>query len=197
MGVFLWRTNWLAILLFTGVPLIGCITLYLTMSKPESYSAGAEYSVSAGYWASQIAVLFIWWIKPLVDRFCLHVISVRFFEPRSSLRRLFRGLGKTLGTGIIGDLLWRRLSPSRSARMPLLVLERLKGKNYKRRKSLLARNGLGFGLPLTLICIGMALALNIGELIFAVSIHDLINGTNSEFFDFIAKENNFVSVFFL
>jgi hypothetical protein len=180
MGVFLWRANWLPVLFFMGIPLIIIFTIYQIIIK-------LEFDLT-----NQIALFFIWWIKPLLDRFCLHVVSVRFFEPRSSPRRLFRGLGKTLRTGLAGDLLWRRLSLARSARMPLLVLERLNGRDYKRRKELLARNGLGFGLPLTLICMGMALALNFGETIFLSSIYDLINGVNSDLFEFINEQSSLI-----
>ena len=182
MGVFLWRANWFPVLLFMGIPatIFFSVTLILANKGNE--------------WINLIGILFIWWIKPLLDRFGLHVVSVRFFEPRSAFYRLFRGLGKTVRTGLVGDLLWRRFSPFRSARMPLLVLERLKGKNYKRRKQLLNRNGLGFGLPLTVICIGMALTLNAGELVFLNSIFNLINGNYRSVFEFIGEENNLVSI---
>ena len=181
MGVLLWRTNCFPILVFMGIPLIILFTIIQITIRLETT------------WVFQITVLIIWWIKPLMDRFCLHVVSIRFFEPHASFRRLFRGLGKTLRTGLAEDLLWRRLSPFRSACMPLRVLERLNRKNYKRRKQLLTRNGLGFGLPLTLICIGMVITLNMGELVFFNSIFNMIKGENTNFLDFFIEENNFVS----
>ncbi|MCL1813016.1 MAG: hypothetical protein FWG29_05790 [Treponema sp.] len=185
MGVLLWRTNCFPILFFMGLPLIILFAVSQITARMETN------------WLFQITLLAIWWIKPLLDRFCLHVVSIRFFEPHASFRRLFRGLGKTLKTGLAGDLLWRRLSPFRSACMPLRVLERLNGKNYKRRKQLLARNGLGFGLPLTLICIGMVLTLNAGELVFFHSILNMIKGENISLFEFFSEENNFVSSLYL
>ncbi|MCL1927596.1 MAG: hypothetical protein FWG07_02240 [Treponema sp.] len=184
MGVLLWRTNCFPILFFMGIPLVILFAVSQITARLETN------------WLFHITLLVIWWLKPLLDRFCLHVVSIRFFEPHASFRRLFRGLGKTLKTGLAGDLLWRRLSPFRSARMPLRVLERLNGKNYKRRKLLLTRNGLGFGLPLTLICIGMIIALNIGELVFLNSIINMIRGENNNFLNFFSEENNIVSLLY-
>jgi len=180
MGMLLWQTNWLPLLLFTGIP-AGILTL-LTNMMP----GGAGITVGA--------VVF-WWCKPFLDRFCLQVVSVRFFEPGASFRRLFRGLFKTLRTGLAADLLWRRFSSGRSARMPLVVLERLKGKNYRRRKQLLARNGLGFGQALTVICLGMALVLEAGELLFLYGIFDLAqDGYAGNIVDFMTEENILVSI---
>jgi len=180
MGMLLWQTNWLPLLLFTGIP-AGILTV-LTNMMP----GGSGITVGA---------FVFWWCKPFLDRFCLQVVSVRFFEPDASLRRLFRGLFKTLRTGVAADLLWRRFSPSRSARMPLVVLEGLKRKNYRRRKQLLARNGLGFGPALTVICLGMALVLEAGELLFLYGVFDLAqDGYAGNIFDFMTEENILVSI---
>ena len=194
MGVLLWRKNWFPMVLFIGIPLAVLFCLYLFITRAEIIrQATQEWSDLR---LNQIIVFFIWWIKPFLDRFCLHVVSVRFFEPEAPMRRLFKGLGRTIRTGLLGDLLWRRFSPARSARMPLLVLERLKGKNYKRRKNLLARNGLAFGLPLTVICLCMASALNGGELIFFNNIFNMINGEARNLFTFIGEESVLVFVLY-
>ena len=184
MGIFLWRTNWLPLFLFIGVP-AGVI-----------FAADWILSDLEIEWVTTTMTLFIWWLKPFLDRFCLHVVSVRFFEPRAPLRRLFRGLGKTLRTGLAGDLLWRRLSPFRSARMPLRVLERQNRKNYNRRKQLLTRNGLGFGLALTAICTSMLLVLNFGELVFLYGITNEITGSSGSILDFIGESSHVTSPLF-
>ena len=184
MGIFLWRTNWLSLFLFMGIP-AGILFIFShVILKPEFA------------WTNQISVFIIWWLKPLLDRFCLQVVSVRFFEPQASIRRLFRGLGKTLSWGLIGDLLWRRLSPYRSAYMPLLVLERLGIKDYQRRKFILIRNGLGFGFTLTVICIGMDLALKMGELVFLYGILDQLKGDAGSLIDFINEESTLLTILF-
>ena len=183
LGIFLWRNNWFLLVLFMAVPL--GILFFFNWTMPK---LGVE-------WTAQLKVFLIWWLKPLLDRFCLQVISVRFFEPHSSLRRLFQGLGKTLKQGLAGDLLWRRFSPFRSARMPLLVLECPGRNEYSRRKLLLDRNGLGFGLALKLICMGMYTVLYLGELFFLYGIISQIDSSTGGFFEFFSEENNIVSVF--
>jgi len=180
MGMLLWQTNWLPLLLFTGIP-AGILTLLTNMLPGDS--------------GITVGAFVFWWFKPFIDRFCLQVVSVRFFEPEAPFGRLFRGLFTALRKGLAADLLWRRFSSSRSARMPLVVLERLKGKNYRRRKQLLARNGLGFGPALTVICLGMALVLEAGELLFLYGIFDLIqDGYAGTIFDFMLEENIMVSI---
>jgi hypothetical protein len=157
-GILLWQKNMPALLFFYGIPL-GIVT-FCGFFLPNDY-------VSWLVFAS-------WWIKPFFDRFALHVISLRFFEPRARFGRLFKGLGKSLGRGIIGDLLWRRFSPYRSSRMPLIVLEGLKGPALKRRRALMSPRGLYFGFPITLICIALSVVLAYGELAFIYGIFELI-----------------------
>ena len=184
MGIFLWRTNWVSLFLFTGIP-AGILFVFCHIILRSDFT-----------WAAQISVFIMWWFKPLLDRFCLQVVSVRFFEPQASFRRLFRGLGKTLSWGLIGDIFWRRFSPYRSARMPLLVLERLETKDYQRRKFILIRNGLGFGLALTVICIGMDMILRMGELVFLYGILNMIKGNTGGFIEFINEESTLVLILF-
>lgn len=182
MGVLLWQNNWLPLLLFTGIP-AGIIGLLTGQLPKTTEMFGLETFI-------------FWWLKPLIDRFCLHVISVRFFEPAAPGRRLFRGLFRSLHTGLAADLLWRRFSTSRSARMPLVVLEKLKGKNYSRRKTLLARNGLGFGASLTIICLGMSYALEAGTLVFVYGVMDIFQeGYAGTIMEFLAERNMAATVF--
>jgi hypothetical protein len=184
MGILLWQSNWLPLILFIGVPAGILTVLEQIVPKNDAFTWGA--------------VLITWWLKPALDRFCLQVVSVRFFEPRASFRRLFRGLFRTLTKGLAGDLLWRRFSPSRSAWLPLIVLEQQKGKQFRRRKELLSRNGLGFGPALTFICIALMLILEAGELVFLYEITDLIqNGYAGTIIDFFSQKNMLVSLFAL
>jgi len=181
MGILLWQNNWLPLLLFTGIP-AGIISLLAGLLPKTTEMIGMG------------AILF-WWLKPLIDRFCLHVVSVRFFEPAAPVRRLFRGLFRSLRTGLAADLLWRRFSASRSARMPLVVLENLKGNNYRRRKALLARNGLGFGASLTIICLGMSYALEAGVMVFVYGVMDIFQeGYAGTIMEFLTERNMAESV---
>ena len=158
MGTLLWQRNWPALLLFFGVP--GGLLIAALCLLPEDmmiYGGGV-----------------FWWLRTFLDRFALHVVSVRFFEPDAGFKRLFRGLGKTLRRGIVGDLLWRRFSPFRSARMPLIVLEGLKRNALKKRRSLLSPRGLYFGFPITVICLALTSVLLYGEIAFIAAIFEFI-----------------------
>ncbi|MDR2072243.1 MAG: hypothetical protein LBP60_02270 [Spirochaetaceae bacterium] len=160
MGILLWRLNWKPILLFFSIP-FGLCTLALKLLPFQKIQEEA------------FGTLLLWWIFPFLDRFVLQVVSVRFFNPRASVKQLFKGLGRTLWRGLAGDLLWRRFSPFRSARMPVTVLEEFTGRQLYQRKQVLSRNGLDFGLPLTLICLGMEIILALGEFAFVLSMGQL------------------------
>ncbi|MDR2050035.1 MAG: hypothetical protein LBP69_11335 [Treponema sp.] len=157
-GTLLWQKNMPALLFLYGVPL--GIVMSCGFFLPGAYVSYFAFAV--------------WWLKPLFDRLALHVVSVRFFEPQARFRRLFKGLGKSLGRGLPGDLLWRRFSPYRSSRMPLIVLEGLKGPSLKRRRGLMTPRGLSFGFPITLACTVLASVLTYGELAFVYGIFELI-----------------------
>jgi hypothetical protein len=110
----------------------------------------------------------LWWLKPLFDHLILAVISVRFFEPGAGLARLLRGAGRTLGKGLAGDLLWRRLSPWRSARLPVRLLEGLTGKKARERIRDLEGRGLNFCVLLTFFSLVLECLLLAGECLFCV-----------------------------
>jgi hypothetical protein len=168
-GILLWQKNAPALLCFYGIPL-GIFT-------------------AAGFFLPEDWVMYfglvLWWQKPFFDRFALHVISLRFFDPLAPFPRLFKGLGKSLKRGIIGDLLWRRFSPCRSSRMPLIVLEGLKGATLKKRRALLSSHGLYFGFPITVICLVLNTVLTYGELAFIYGVFELVQpGFLGDIWDF-------------
>jgi hypothetical protein len=150
-GILLWKDNLPWVFLFF-TPLLLAVALmiwYIPLRMPV--------------WA---AILILWWLKPLFDRPLLHMLGVRFFERDLPVRRLFKGLGKSLGRGLVGDLLWRRLSPRRSAVMPIRILEKPRRGEIARRRRVLQRGSLNFGPLLTLLGLGLEGALLGGELLF-------------------------------
>jgi hypothetical protein len=177
LGVLLWQKNFFSIFIFFGLPL-GLFFIPL-------FFLPGEYSY--------IVTLALWWLKPLFDRLALQVISVRFFETGGA-KRILKGLGRTLGTALAGDLLWRRFSPFRSARMPLRVLEKLKGAALFRRKNQLDANGLEFGVVITVICGMIKMIVHYGCLffvfavfiIFGIDAYDVYGG----FFGIITRIGN-------
>ena len=132
-GLLLWRENFVNFILFFAIPFWLCAFFTRLLPGKILY----------------FSYLILWWLKPLFDRIILHVISVRFFESGASLRRLCRGLGKSLWRGLLGDLLWRRFSPLRSAMMPVRMLEfagnqRKKNRLIPERKKNLKKGGIDY-----------------------------------------------------
>ncbi|MDR2842723.1 MAG: hypothetical protein LBV52_05940 [Spirochaetaceae bacterium] len=109
---------------------------------------------------------FIWFLKPVFDRFALQIIQVRFFKKEIRGRSLFKGFPKLFFTALPGDLLWRRFSAFRSVIMPLRLLENLKGKKLKARKASLENGEIKFGGFLTVFCVAAECFIFAGEITF-------------------------------
>jgi len=154
-GLLLWRESFINFLPFFAIPFWLCaFILRLLPGKMQYFS-----------W------LILWFLRPLFDRPVLHIISVRFFESVTGMKRLFKGLGKSLWRGLLGDLLWRRFSPLRAAMMPVYVLEygkpvKKSADEIKKRKELLKKSGIGYCFFLTLWGIALEIALLAGEFFF-------------------------------
>lgn len=87
-------------------------------------------------WVSPI----MWWLKPAFDRVAVHVISHTVFGETPSVRATLRALpGLLWHTRLFAGLTWARFSLSRSLKLPVDVLEGLRGKPARQRKSLLSR----------------------------------------------------------
>jgi hypothetical protein len=162
-GLLFWRQNFTAFLPFFAVPFLICAFALRLLPDNLKYFS----------W------LVIWWLKPLFDRIILHIISVRFFENSAGLKRLCRGLGNSLYRGIIGDLLWRRFSPVRSAVMPVRVLEKniKSGYGFIKRKKLLEKGNTGYCFLLTVWGIAVETALLVGQMLFVITMAELMTGS--------------------
>ena len=160
-GLLLWKENFLFFMPFFAIPFWVCaFSLRIFLPGNLQYLS----------WLS------IWLLKPFFDRLVLHVISIRFFENGAGLKRLCQGLGKSIRRGLIGDLLWRRFSPLRSAMMPVRVLEHNinTGKGIAQRKRNLKKGGIGYCFLLTIWGIAVEIALLTGEILFAITMAELI-----------------------
>ena len=151
-GLLLWRKSFADFIPFFAIPvwIAACGLRFLPLDEN-------------GY----IPYLALWWLKPLFDRLILHVVSVRFFNSSARFKDLRKGLWGTLRRGLLGDLLWRRFSPGRGARMPLRVLERLHRKQYSQRKKALVPGGLNFCFLISAVGLVLEGVLLLGEFAFA------------------------------
>ncbi|GAB6195441.1 DUF4129 domain-containing protein [Lysobacter xanthus] len=70
-----------------------------------------------------VAMLLMWWLKPLFDRLPLFVLSRAVFGDMPDTRTTLRGAFARSGRALAAQLLWRRLSPARSLLMPVDMLE--------------------------------------------------------------------------
>jgi hypothetical protein len=84
-----------------------------------------------------LALLLLWWLKPLLDRPVLHVLAKATFGETPSLKDTFRALPVTCRRGLAATLLWRRLSPERSLLLPVWQLETPTGAAFRRRRKIL------------------------------------------------------------
>ena len=148
-GILLWRSNFVHFIPVFVIPVwISACALRLL---PGEYT--------------YLSYLVLWWLKPLFDRLVLHVVSTRFFGGASSGRHAFF---RNLFSGLVGDLLWRRFSPGRAARLPIRVLERIGRKQYILRKRNLAAGGLNFCFLLSILGLALEGMLLLSEIVFVM-----------------------------
>jgi len=175
-GLLLWRENFASFILFFAIPFWVCaFALRLLPGKAQYFS-----------W------LILWLLKPLFDRPVLHIISVRFFESGANMKRLLRGMGKTLYRGLLGDLLWRRFSPFRAAVMPARVLEPRKktGGKFADRIKLLKKGGLSYCFFISCWGVAIEIALLAGEILFFMLMVEFIGADFDIFFENFIKNTD-------
>ncbi len=109
----------------------------------------------AGWSTGQLwlAMLLLWWLKPLVDRVALHVVSRAVFGEVSGLRSTFAQAREWLGTDLFGALTLGRIDMARSFHLPVTQLEGQRGRARRERRSLLGRRTHGYAVWLTVACL--------------------------------------------
>ena len=110
--------------------------------------------------STTVALVVIWWLKPLFDRVVLNVLAQGVFGPLPRWSDTLSALpALLLRSGLLLSLLPLRFSPHRSLTLPILQLESLRGRAYGHRgRTLSGRDGttaIGF----TVLCSGFELLL--------------------------------------
>lgn len=101
----------------------------------------------------EIAVLILWWLKPLFDRVLLHVFSRALFGEATSVRTALQALRPLARSpGLLSSLTLRRLSMARSFLLPVWQLEHLHGKVARQRFHLLGARQRSHAAWLTFFC---------------------------------------------
>ncbi len=94
------------------------------------------YFYEGFFWAS----LFLWWAKPYVDRVILLNASRLLFREHLSLNDMLTSLGQALKNGLWLNLTFYRLSLRRCLTLPIMLLEKLSGRDYGQRCKIISRN---------------------------------------------------------
>jgi len=105
-----------------------------------------------------LAVLVLWWSKPLFDRFALHVLSRAVFGDTPRLRETLAAWRELLRPGLIASLTVHRLNPARSFVLPVWQLERQTGAAARSRRHTLQRRLWAYAVWLTVICANLEVA---------------------------------------
>lgn len=95
-------------------------------------------------------LLWLWWLKPWLDRGTLFVLSRAVFGQPTGVFDFLGAWREVHRKGLLASLLWRRLSPTRSFGLPVFQLEGLGGAAYRARTAVLRRQGGGTAAILTL-----------------------------------------------
>lgn len=102
-------------------------------------------------WRPPLALLGLWWFKPVIDRAMLHWLAADLTGRPSGLLRTLAEWRQWFGHGLVGSLLFGRFHPARSAVLPIAQLERLSGPTRRRRSRALGHGNQGSGTGLSLI----------------------------------------------
>lgn len=86
-----------------------------------------------------VGALLLWWLKPVLERPLLHILSHAVFNDLPDTRSTFKLFPTLALKQIFASLTWRRLSPNRSMDLPVLQLEGLRGARRQERLSILHR----------------------------------------------------------
>jgi hypothetical protein len=108
-------------------------------------------------WALQrpwLALLLVWWLKPVYDRAILHVLSRAVFGELQGTRSVLAAAGTWLRTGLVPGLAVRLVwfDLARSFNLPVRQLEGQSGRGARERRAVLSRRTQSYAVWLTVVC---------------------------------------------
>jgi len=109
-----------------------------------------------------LALFIVWWFKPLYERVPLSFLSTSIFGEVPTVREAFARWRSCVLPGLLPALTYLRLSPTRSFKAPILVLEGLSGEAKKKRFQVLNESQNSEGSWLTILCVHIEAFLNLG-----------------------------------
>ena len=111
-----------------------------------------------------VALVLVWWMKPLFARVPVFVLSRALFGATPSVGETIREWPRQLRPGLVASMTWLRLDPIRALRTPVFQLEGLSGAAARRRIAILARDVRLEATLLTLTCAAFELCIFVGLL---------------------------------
>jgi hypothetical protein len=127
---------------------------YLLVAVPIMAAA-----IALGWYLERawVALLLVWFLKPVYDRVVLHVLSRAVFGELQSTRAVLRAWREWLNTGLVPSLLIRAVwfDLSRSFKLPVRQLEGQSGRAARERRDVLGRRVGGYAVWLTLVCFAL------------------------------------------
>jgi Domain of unknown function (DUF4129) len=99
-----------------------------------------------------LAATLTWWLKPLYDRFALHVVSRAVFGEVPTVRATLSAAREILSPGLLASLTLHRFNLARSLVLPVWQLEKSRGRAARERRAILGRRMRGHAVGLTCIC---------------------------------------------
>jgi hypothetical protein len=101
-----------------------------------------------------VAMLILWWLKPLLDRILLHFLSHALFGEQLTLRQTIKALPRLLfKTRLFLGLTFWRFDFARSFNLPIWQLEGLRGKVGAQRMRLLQKDTRNQAVWFTIVCV--------------------------------------------
>lgn len=112
-----------------------------------------------------VAMLVVWWLKPLYDRVLLKVFAEASFDAPPTVREVWRALpGLLRQSGLFAALTWRRFNMQRSFDLPVWQLEGQRGTASRARLRVLGRKTAGHAFWLTYVCLHFVIVFEFGAL---------------------------------
>lgn len=146
------------------------------------------------FWERPLWIFLIfYWLKPLFDRIPLYIVSRGIFEPTPSYSATMRYFFKSLKTGLIGDLTWRRISLMRSYLLPIRHLEGLNNRqrNAQRARVFRSRPHRAAWLTIVFLHFETILASGLGIFILFMIPDQLLEPIPSLFYFMVGHEFSF------
>lgn len=115
-----------------------------------------------------LALLAMWWLRPVFDRVPLYVLSRAVFGSVPSVAETLRAQLHWGWRPMLGHLTWRRFSPFRTAMLPVDLLEGAAPAVMRERRRVIGAGNGGHAAMLTLMCLHFIVALQFSALLIPV-----------------------------